>query len=132
LTVHGWLWTIIGSVMLLGVLWVRPDAVTAPVLAVLGLGALDVAAGTLVLRRTRAGRWLLLLTVVGHLALAVWLGYRAQVLAEPLSATPTTPVTHGQLAGKTMLGAVVLFVEGLVAASVLVCSWTLYGLFRSR
>jgi hypothetical protein len=40
LRVHGWLWTIVGSLMLLGLLWVRPNDVTAPTLAVLALGAL--------------------------------------------------------------------------------------------
>jgi hypothetical protein len=76
-----------------------------------------------------------MLTVVRHLALAVWLGYRAQVLADSLTPLPTR-MTYEQMVGNTtaraMLGMMVLFIRGLVAASVLLCSWTMYRLFRSR
>ena len=135
LRVHGWLWTIIGSLILLAFLWERPDAITVPTAAVLGLGALDVAAGALVLRRARAARWFLMLTVTGHLALAAWLCHRGQVLAGSIVQTPiggTYEEVVGATAGNAMLGMLVWVTQGLAAVSALLSVWTSVALIRSR
>lgn len=135
LRAHGWLWMIIGSLMLLALLWERPEAITAPTLAVLGLGTLDVAAGALVLRRAEAGRALLILTVIGHLALAAWLWHRGQMLAASIKQAPT----HGnyqqmiaETAGNAMLGTLAWVTWGLAAVSTLLSVWTAVVLVRSR
>lgn len=132
---HGWLWTVVGSLMLLALLWGRPDLRVAPTLAVFGLGVLDVVTGAFVLRRAKPGRTLLVLAVAGHLTLAGWLGYRAHVLAASIESI-STPMNHEQMVGHTagtaMLGLLVWFTQGLAVLSTLLGVWTAVALVRSR
>lgn len=135
LRLHGWLWTIVGSLMLLCVLWQQPRATHPETLTVLGLGALDVTAGILVLRRTRTGRSLLSLTLLGHLAVAVWLWYGAQAIPaspQPSQAQMTYAHMTYQTTAQAMVGMSVLLLQGLAAVSVLLCCWTAVDLYRSR
>jgi len=105
-------------------------------LVVLALGALDVAAGTLVLRRMRAGRFLLMPALTAHLALALWLWHDAQLSTAWLETHPSTPMTYQQMIERTaagaMLGMVVLFEQCLAAVSALLSVWTAAALVRSR
>jgi hypothetical protein len=136
LRLHGWLWTLIGSLMLIGASWQGPRNMMAAKVVVLGLGALDVAAGTLVLRRMRAGRFLLIPALTAHLALALWLWHEAQLATASLGTPPSAPMTHQQMIERTaagaMLGMVVLFEQRLAVVSALLSVWTAGALVRSR
>jgi hypothetical protein len=122
--------------MLISALWEGPRNMMAAKLVVLGLGAMDVAAGSLVLRRMRAGRFLLIPALTAHLALAAWLWHDAQLLAASLATPPSTAMTHQQMiertAGGAMLGMIVLLEKSLAAVSALLSVWTATALVRSR
>jgi len=134
--VHGYLWIVVGSLLLLAALSLGIRSVTAATLAVFGIGGLDIVTGTMAPRRRHAGRWWLIATVIAHLALAVRLWHDAQCLAASVQAPPSTPMTQHQMieraAGGAMLGMIVLFEECLAVASALLSAGTAVALTRSR